>query len=143
VAAILGQLGLDSTFYIQLAIFFIFFLIISQVYFKPFLKLFEARHKKVIEDKESAEKMMNQAEAKFEEYKRRMAEEKIAARKEYEDLITEARKEESTIVGEAKEEARKITQRSAEAISLQHEQLKKKLEGDVDRLAEMLCERLT
>ncbi len=100
------------------------------------------RHKRTVEDKESAEKLMAQAEAKFEEYKRRMTEEKLAARKEYEDLIAEVRKEEASIVGQAKEEARKITQRSAEAISLQQADLKKRLEGDVDRLAEMLCERL-
>src|SRR5688572_24915765 len=98
VGAILDQLGLDQTFFIQFVVFAILFLILSNLYFKPFMALFQARHKRTVEDREAAEKLMGQAQAKFEEYKRRLSEERASARKEYETLLAEAKKEETAIL---------------------------------------------
>ena len=139
---VLEQLGLNSTFFIEFAIFFVLFLILSNVYFKPFLKLFQARHKKTVEDRETAEKLLRQAEAKMDEYKRILQEERVNARADYERALSEVKKQESEQLAKARDEARRITQETVETIELQRQQLKKQLSADVESIAQSISERL-
>ncbi len=141
-SAILEQLGIDHTFFYQLALFAVLFIVLANVYFKPFQKLLDARHKKTVEDREAAEKLMAQAEAKFEEYKRRMAEERLAAKKDYEAILAEAKKDEAAILAKAREDAKRITQEAADSVSAQREGLKKQLEIDVEGMAHAISEKL-
>lgn len=141
-AAILDQLGMDRTFFYELAIFAGLFFVLSRLYFKPFMNLFEIRHKRTVEDREAAEKLLLEAEAKFEQYKKRLAEERLSARREYEAVVGQARKEEHELLNHAREEAKKILQDTNDAIHQQHEQLKKQLEADVETLANGISERL-
>jgi len=142
VDALLGQLGLDNTFFVQLAIIAALFLLLSNFYFKPFLKLFEARHKRTVEDREAAERLMAQAQAKLEEYKKLLTEERIAAKASFDATLQEARKQESEILSQAREEAKKITHDAAESVNKQREQVKKQLEADVNQIAQTISERL-
>ena len=141
-SAILEQLGLDQTFFYQLAIFAVLFLILGQFYFKPFLALFEARHKKTVEDREAAERLMSQAEARLEEYKKRLAAERAAARKDVEDILNLAKKEEAALLAHAREEAKKITQEAADSVAAQGQALRKQLEVDVEGMAQSIYENL-
>ena len=141
-SAILEQLEIDHTFFIQLGIFAVLFFMLSAVYFKPFLRLFEVRPQQTVADREAAERLMVQADAKFEEYKARLAQERLAARKEFDAALTEAKKEESKILGLARDEAKKITQEAAESISLQRGKLRAELEADVEGMARAIAEKL-
>jgi F-type H+-transporting ATPase subunit b len=140
--AILQQLGIDSTFFSQLGIFFVVFFVLSRFYFKPFLALFEARHKKTVQDREAAEKMMTDAQRKLEEYKAKLTEERAGARKQYDAILNEAKKEEANILSQARENAKKITQDAAEAVSAQREKLRTQLSDDVEQLAKTISEKL-
>lgn len=140
--AIIEQLGLDHTLFVEMAIFAVLFFVLSKLYFKPFMNLFEIRHKRMVEDREAAEKLMIEADAQFEQYKKRLAEERTVAKKEYEAIIAEARREESKMLSHAREEAKKIQQEANDSIHHQREQLKKQLEADVESLANGISERL-
>lgn len=140
--AILDQLGLDYTFFVQLGLFAMLFLVLSAVYFKPFLRLFEERQKRTIHDRAVAEKLMEQAQAKFEEFRVRMAQERAAARKDYEGQLKEAQLEEEAMLAKAWAEARKITQESAENATNQRELIKYQLAQDIELLSETISERL-
>ncbi len=129
-SAVIQQLGLDQTFFYQFIIFWVVFLLLAHIFFRPFLRLFEARHKRTVEDREAAEKLYAQAEAKFEEYKKHDA------------AVAQAKKEEAAVLHAAREEAKKITHEAADSIAKQREQLKKSLEGEVDQLARTISERL-
>jgi len=142
VNAVIEQLGLDQTFFYQFVLFWVVFLLLAQLFFRPFLRLFEARHKKTVEDREAAEKLFAQAEAKFEEYKKRLADARLEAKREHDAMIAQAKKEEAAVLHAAREEAKKITHEAAESIAKQREQLKKSLEGEVDQLARTISERL-
>jgi F-type H+-transporting ATPase subunit b len=142
VGEIAKQLGLDQTFFIQLAIFAGLFFILAKLYFKPFMNLFEIRHKRIVEDREAAEKLMSEADAQFEQYKKRLADERAIAKKEYEAIIADARREESHMLSRARDEAKKIQQEANDSIHQQREQLKKQLEADVESLANGISERL-
>ncbi len=142
-AAILAQLGLDQTFFIQFAVFTVIFFIIPNVFFKPFQRLIESRHEKTVADRERAEELVKQATAKLEEFRARMAEERTRARGEYEKAIAEVKAEENRILGAAREEAKKITQTSLEMIQSQTTQLKRSLEADVEGFALQISDMLT
>lgn len=140
--SILDQLALDRTFFYQLFIFSGLFYFLSRIYFKPFLELFESRHQKTVADREAAEKLMTQANAQLEEYKKRLTEERIKARREYESILNEAKKEEALILSQAREEAKKITQGTLESVQQQREQVRQQLEKEVDGLAKSVAESL-
>lgn len=140
--AIIDQLGLDHTLFYQFALFTVLFFVLSPLYFKPFMRLLIARHKRTVEDREAAEKLMAQAQAKFEEYKRRLGEERAAARKEYEAMLNETKKEENQILSQARNDAKKITQEAADSVAKQREQVRQQLEADVENLAKTISETL-
>lgn len=142
-AEILAQLGIDQTFYYQFAVFVAIFLIIPSLFFKPFQKLLEARHQKTVADRERAEELVKQANAKLEEFRTRMTAERTRARAEHERVIAEVKAEEAKILGTAREEAKKITQASLETIQNQATQLKRSLEADVEGLAIQISDMLT
>jgi len=138
----LQQLGIDQTFFIELAIFFVLFLVLSNVYFKPFLTLFQARHKKTVEDREMAEKLVKEAQGKLAEYKKILQEERLATKAEYEKAMNLVKKQEAEQMAKARDEARKITQQTFESIEQQREALKKELSADVESLAQTISEKL-
>jgi F-type H+-transporting ATPase subunit b len=139
---ILQQLGVDQTVFVIFAIFFVVFLILERVYFKPFFKLFEMRHKRTVEDRQAAADMLAQAEQKLEEYQRRLNDARANARSEFETLIDEAKKEEAKILTAAREEAKKISQEASAEVLQQRDRLKKQLEGEIDQIAKGIADKL-
>lgn len=140
--AILEQLELNRTFFYQLALFAALFLLLRRVYFRPFLKLIELRHRRTTEDRETAEKLGLQAQERLEEYRRRMGEERAAARAEYDRILEAAKKEEAAILAAAREQAKRITQEAVDSVTRQRDDLKKQLELEVEVLARNISERL-
>ncbi len=140
--AILEQLGLDRTFFIEMGIFLVLFLFLSKFYFRPFLALFEARYRKTIGDREKAEKLMRDAQTKMDDYKRTLSDARINARAEYDLALLEAKKLEALELSKAREEAKKITQQTVDQINHQRNELKKQLNQDVENLAQSISERL-
>jgi F-type H+-transporting ATPase subunit b len=142
VNALLDQLGLDNSFFLELGMIAVLFLVLSHFFFKPFLKLFEARHKRTVEDREAAARLLVQANSKLEEYKRILTDERVSAKKAYDATLAEAKKQESELLAQAREEAKKITQEAADSVNKQREQLKKQLQADVEGLAQNISEKL-
>lgn len=140
--AIFRQLLLDHTFFYHLGLFWALFLILSAIFFKPFQRLLEARHQRTVQDREAAEKLMAEADAKFEEYRRRIGEERAAARKDFDALITEAKREEAEILMGARTQAKQITQTASDAVQKQREEIRRQLEVDAESLAQQISQKL-
>lgn len=141
-SSILAQLELDQSFFVQMLIFGALFLLLTRTYFKPFLILIEARHRKTVEDREAAERLLQQASGRFEEYQRRLDAERASAKKEYEEILAQAKKEETALIAQSRDEARKITQEAVESLGKHRENLKRQLEVDVEGMARTISERL-
>ncbi len=139
---LLKQLGFDNTFFVQIIVFALVFFLLSKLFFKPFLQLFELRHRRTVSDQEAAEKLMAQAEAKLAEYRDRLSEERAKSRKEYEAILETARKEEAKLLSHAREEAKRLTQEAAESVTKQRDLLRKQIEADVESLAQSISEKL-
>ena len=141
-SAILEQLELNQTFFIQFGLFCVLFFFLSRFYFKPFLKLFKHRHERTVADREAAEKMIAEAKTKFEEYRTEITQERSKLRAEMEATLNQARQAESQLLAVAREEAKQITQEAADSVSKQREALRKQLEADVDAIAKSISETL-
>ena len=139
---ILGQLGINQTFFIQFGIFFVLFLVIPNLFFKPFQKLIEERHQKTHADHDKAAQLVAQANAKMEEYKNRWSEERNRIRAEMEKTLAATKAEETKILAGARAEAKNITQATVESITTQTTQLKRALEADIEGFALQISETL-
>ncbi len=139
---LLEQLNLDQSFFVELALLALIFFALSQLYFKPFLKLIQARHKKTVEDREAAEKLSQQAQSKLSEYQRILTEERVRVKKHLDEALMEAKKQEAQILSEARDDAKRITQEAVESVQKQRESLKQQVQIDVEALAQTISERL-
>ncbi|MFN7684449.1 MAG: ATP synthase F0 subunit B [Oligoflexia bacterium] len=141
-AAIINQLGLDSTFFAQIGVFFVLFFFLSRVYFKPFLKLFEERHARTVADREAAQALMAQADEKLSEYQQKLSDARARARKEIEDALRLAHQEEQQILAKARDEAKQLTQSALQEIERERLRLKGALETDAEGLAKSIVDHL-
>lgn len=142
IAVILEQFELDGTFFVQLALFAVFFAVLGPLYFQPFLKLFQARHQRTVADREAANQMMVQATEKLEEHRRRMQAERVSARQEFDAMIAEAKKQEAEIMSRARAEAKQIQTETLESIQKDRSQIENQLRGEIDAMARQLSEDL-
>ena len=139
---VLAQLGVDQTYFVQLAIFIILFPLLSTIFFRPFQNLFEARHQKTVSDKKAAEDLLEQANQRLSEYQEKIDTARSNAREDYDKVISEVKKEETRILTEAREEVKKITQDAVAKVDEQRSSLKKELEGEINLLARSVSEQL-
>ena len=136
---ILQQLGLNQTFFIQFGIILAVFVVVSNVLFKPAGNLIRLRHKKMVEDREAAERLVKEANEKLEEYKARLSEERTKARAEYEAVLSQAKKEETEILNQARGEAKRLTQEAIDSIAAQKDKVARQLEVDVESMAQAVA----
>ena len=141
-AAIIEQLGLDSTFFYQLAIFFVLFAFLGRVYFAPFLKLFQERHQRTVADREAAEAMLAQANEKFAEYQEKLADARLRARRELEEALSAGQREEHEILARARDEAKRLTQGALQEVEAERTRLKAALDTDAEGLAKSIVDHL-
>jgi F0F1-type ATP synthase membrane subunit b/b' len=115
--AILSSLGINSTLYIHFVIFFVAYLALSQLVFKPYLKAFEARQKATVGSADVTSALWKETEA---------------LRAEYQAKAREINAEIKTVVDDIKKEAlaayQAETQKSQQAYLEQLDQLKVRVE---------------
>lgn len=140
--SVLQQLGIDFSFFIQFGVFFVIFLVIPQLFFKPFQRLVELRLQKTQEDRVKAEELTRLANEKFAIYREKIQAERQKVRGEYEKLLSELKSQEARLIGDARAEAKAITQKTVDELQSQSQQLKRTLEADVEGLALALTETL-
>ena len=139
---VIAQLGLDSSLFVQVAVFSILFFILRSIYFRPFMRLFEIRRQRTAEDREAAQRLLAQATERLDKYRNSLQTERLAARKEIEQMIAEARKEEAEILSKTREETKQIAQEANERARIQYEQVKKSLEQEVEKIAQTITDKL-
>ena len=141
-AEILDQLGLDSTFFTEFAIFFVLFAFLSRAYFAPFMKLFKERHERTVSDREAARAMVAQADEKFSEYQQKLAEARAHARAEIEEAVRAGKAEEHAVLNAARDEAKKLTLAAVTEIEAERARLRAAIETDAEGLAKSIVDHL-
>lgn len=140
-AAIIEQFGLDQTYFILIGVFIVVYLILTRTFFRPFQELIEYRYRKTVEDRQTAERLAAEAEAKLKEYQERLHEARLEARKAMDDLLAEARAKETEMYNHAREEAKRITQEALAQVQRDKQALQAQLQGEVEAFAWQVSEK--
>ena len=119
---ILDQLEINQTFFYQFALFGVFFVIISQLYLKPFQRLIEKRNQKLKDDVESSAELLKSIETKVKDYEAALAQARVEAIREHEGAMNEVRENEERVLNQLKDELKKDYIRMSQ--ELQDERLK-------------------
>jgi F-type H+-transporting ATPase subunit b len=119
---ILDQLEINQTFFYQFALFGVFFLIVSQLYLKPFQRLIEKRNQKLKDDVESSAELLKTIEGRVKEYETALAQTRAEAIRHYESSLNEVREGEERVLNQLKDELKKEYVRASQ--ELQDERLK-------------------
>jgi F0F1-type ATP synthase membrane subunit b/b' len=141
-SSLLEQLGVNSTFFIQLAIVVFFLTAMRVIFFKPFQALFDARHEALVEDAKAAESMVLQANEKLAEYQRLLGEARKSAQQEVAAQLARAKDEENRILQSARDEVKKIFQEATSQVESQKTKIRQELDGSVDSLATQVVQTL-
>lgn len=123
VIEILTSLGIDATFYYQFGIFFVAFLSMSWIVFKPYLRAYDERVYRTIGGQEEAESLLKEAAEKESLYgqkakklngeiKEIFADQNAKAKKEIEQILAVAKKEADAQTEEARKDL-EVSVRSA------------------------------
>lgn len=141
-SAILEQLGIDATFFVELGVFVVLFGFLSRAYFAPFMKLLQERHERTVRDREAAKAMLEQADAKMTEYQAKLSDARAKARAEIEESLRKAHVEEQAILAGSRDEAKKITQEALAQVEAERVRLRAAIEADTEVLAKGIVEQL-
>ena len=94
-ASFLETFGLNASYFYHFGLFVVLFFVLRKMYFGPFLRLFELRREKTIEDRKAAEQLVQQADEKLKQYQEKMKSARALAKKEYEVQMAKAKEEEA------------------------------------------------
>lgn len=138
----IDQLGLNTTYFYQLGLFLVSFVVLRATFFGPITRLIELRHKRTVADNAEAEKLEQQNAVKIQEFKDRLSEVRQEIRAERDRAISEARKQDALLIAQAREEAKKLTQNAVAQAEAARDATLKNLGSEIDSLASSLTKKL-
>jgi F-type H+-transporting ATPase subunit b len=138
---ILKQLDLNETFIYQFVLFVVFFLLISQIYLKPFQKLLHQRSRKLNDEMQSSSDLIRAVENRLSDYEREIAHARQSALRSYEGVISEARAKEDAAMNAFKEEIKKEYQKAAQQLQDERSKVEAELKSQVSQYADTLAQK--
>lgn len=138
----IDQLGLNQTYFYQLGLFLVAFVILRATYFGPIARLIDLRHKRTVADNAEAEKLEQQNATQIQDFKDRLSVVRLEIRMERDKAIAEARKQDAQVIAQAREDAKKITQEAVAQAEAARSTALKSLGSEIDSLASGLTKKL-
>jgi F-type H+-transporting ATPase subunit b len=135
-------LNFTVTFFITIANFFVLFLVLRRLLFKPVTAFMEARAKKIKDSLTDASIMKGKAEELKSRYEGLMAEAEAEAERLVKDGEARAREEAKVLLEKAGAEASETRRRGEEAAELEREKGRQGLAADIAALAAEVAGKL-
>lgn len=135
-------IDLDGTVFVQFGLFLVLFIVLSQILWKPFLKLRDARQAGMGGARVEAEGMSAKSRALTEKYDRRVAETKAKAADERAKLRSTAATREHEILDAARTKAQAAQGAARKQIQEQAAAAKAQLEVEAAALAKVVAKRV-
>lgn len=140
--AILEQLEINHTFVYQFVLFIGFYIILSQLYLKPFQRLLDKRAQRLKSDVESSNELLKSIDQKMGEYQKALQDARTEARLRSEKVLSEARSAEDAKINALKDEIKKDYQKMAQQLAEERSKIEAELKGQVDQLADQLVAKI-
>lgn len=143
IAGLQRQLGIDSSFFWQFAIFFVAYLFLRSVYFSPYLKLIQRREGQSDGLADEAQKLEEEAAGLEAGVQEALSAARKGALGERETVLAKARKEASDSVSVARGKAKQRLDLAREASARSAEAELAALKAQVPGVSALLVEKLT
>ncbi|MCB0407214.1 MAG: ATP synthase F0 subunit B [Bdellovibrionales bacterium] len=135
-------LGLDGSILIQFGIFFVIYIIISQVLFKPYLRAFDKRREQTVGKTDTAERFVAETKELENEYETKAREISRKFKVLYDESRTQALKEHDRLVAEARAKAKELTEKAQQQISEEMAAAQAEIKKQVPEIAKSISQQL-
>ncbi len=139
---ILDQLGLNISFFYQLVVFTVAYLILSNIVFSPYVKALALREQKTKGGEDLAVELHKNAEALRTQYEAKARQVNGNVKKIFDDYRDEANKEFEQIVSKARIESQKLIEAARQKVSVEIGDAQARIKAEVPVLAAELVNRL-
>jgi F-type H+-transporting ATPase subunit b len=137
-----SPIDLDGSFFVQLAIFFIAFLILRGLVFRPVMTLFDARDQAMSGSKEQAEKMTAQAESTRDSFEAQLRSVRAKANEERDKKRAEAQQLARQLTATARQHNTSQLSAAKARLDMEAQQARSKAEAEVPELARQVSAKL-
>jgi F-type H+-transporting ATPase subunit b len=127
---------INATILLQLALFLVLMVMLSQFLFQPLMRLFDARERRIDGAQEEAKQYRENADQKAAIIEERVNHARQEARETLNEFKARAKNREVEIIGAAREVGQARLSKAREALEQQVDQAKSKLNNDAMSLAE-------
>lgn len=141
-AKVPGELGIDSTLYVQFLLFLFIYIWLRFVFFGPFLKLIESRESSTEGAKELAVKLNAEAAEKEALYAERISNTRKQAAVAKDKILQDARVQAAAIVDAARKKAKERVEQGREQLESGIAADQKNMLAQADAVAKMFVEKL-
>ena len=135
-------IDLDGTFWIQLGLFAVAFLLFRPLIFRPMVALFEARENAIDGAKIEALRLQDEASAESEEFEQEMRRLRLQAGEERDRLRAEGKRLERTVLDRVREETDRQLADADAKIKSEGSRLRQELEHSVPVLARQIASKM-
>ena len=139
---ILASIGLDSTVFIQIAIFLVTYLFLSNFAFKPYFKAFEERKKRTVGNQKLAEEFTEQSMSLELEYESKAREINFKQKGLFDESRSKALHEYDEIVNAARSKAQALLQENRDMISGELAKAKQEVQKEIPQISATIATKL-
>jgi F-type H+-transporting ATPase subunit b len=126
---------INATFLIQLVLFLLLFVWLSQFLFAPFLRLFDERERRIVGAADEAKRYLGSADEKTALVEQKTREAQAEARKLLTDLRTEGARKEAEIIDEGRKKAQARLDEARAELFASTEEARAALKADSEKIA--------
>ena len=136
------MIDLDATMFVQMGLFFIAFIVLHTLIFKPFLAVFEAREEAIDGAKEEARRFEAEAAGAGTEFDEKMREVRLKAAEERDRLRAEGAKLEANVLSSVSTETEKQLEDAEAQLASEAAKLRREMENQIPALARTIAGKL-
>ena len=137
-----SPIDLDGSFFVQLGIFFVAFLILRSLVFRPVMDLFDARDAAMSGSKELADKMSSEADATRESFETQLRTVRAKANEERDRKRAEAQQLARDLTHKARQQNTSQLSAAKARLDMEARDAREKAEAEVPALAKQIGEKL-
>ncbi len=128
-------IDIDSTFFIQLVIFVVMFLVLRQLLFRPVIRIIEARREETEGKRMAAEEFDEETRKLNKDVEKKISEIKSSASTERAKLVEQSRHQERDLLAKAREDSRSVVEQTKKETSEQTEKVWQTLREEINSFA--------
>lgn len=142
IAGIFESLGVNSTLWIQMGIFFVSYIALTQLIFKPYLAAYNERANRTLGNEEFADRMVAEADDLNSEFETKARKMNFQFKAIYDQTRTEAMREHDRLVSQAKEDANALLEKTRLHISDKLIEEEKRLDNEIPKIRQQVVAKV-